>query len=596
MGTLGETAETLPFFNFSLNKVLALEPDSFKRAKIQIILTVIAFSVIKAMFIMPVAFEYAQYRQFFRAVVVVVLFLGLAKVILYRPSSATVISHIMLLSGLAVIWSNLLVYVQYINIFTVQLIFMIILVSYYLIGGARAAYYTALAILPVVYYYITRHITIGHIPISTQELVPEGSDPVIILNFLTFVASHYLYYRAFHQNLQEKEVLNEQLQKNITEVKALAESRSVFLSTMSHELRTPLNGVIGMVHLLKDTATEEQTDKLDILDFSANNLLSVINDVLDYNKSELDKIDLEALPVNLSVLLGQIYAGLKIKASEKGLNLLLNVDSRLENTRVITDPTRITQVIYNLAGNAIKFTDEGTVKIRLKVISNEGGNIHIRFSVSDTGIGISADRQETIFDPFTQASSDTTRKFGGTGLGLAIVKRLLKLFGSSIHLESQPGEGSAFTFSIKFPVCGEEVKIESDFKTETSDLKGLKLLIVEDNAINVLLLEKLLSKWEIETVVAGNGQEALDKLLTGTFDGILMDIHMPVMDGYTATIAIRALSDPLKASIPIIAITASVSNQLYTKITDVGMQDYINKPFQPNQLCKKLNQVFRLVH
>ena len=179
---------------------------------------------------------------------------------------------------------------------------------------------------------------------------------------------------------------------------------------------------------------------------------------------------------------------------------------------------------------------------------------------------------------------------------MAIVKRLLKLFGSAIHLESQPGEGSAFTFSIKFPVCGEEVHIESDFKTETSDLKGLKLLIVEDNPINVLLLEKLLSKWEIETVVAHNGQEALDKLLTRTFDGILMDIHMPVMDGYTATIAIRALSDPIKAGIPIIAITASVSNQLYAKITDVGMQDYINKPFQPNQLGKKLNQVFRLVH
>jgi len=575
---------------------LALEPDSFKRAKIQIILTIITFSVIKAILVTLVAFEYQQYRQFFRALVIVVLLSGLAKVILYRPSSAPVISHILLIAGLIVIWSNLLIYVQYINIFTVQLIFMTTLVSYYLIGGRRAACYTVFAIFPVLYYFITKHLGIGHIAISPQELVPTGGDPVIALNFLTFVAIHYLYYRAFHQNLREKEILNEQLQKNITEVKALAESRSVFLSTMSHELRTPLNGVIGMVHLLKDTALEEQKDKLDILDFSANNLLSVINDVLDYNKSELDKIELEALPVNLPVLLRQIHSGLKIKASEKGLNLVLDIDTGLENARVITDPTRITQIIYNLAGNAIKFTDEGAVKITLKLISNKNDKIHIRFSISDTGIGIAAERHETIFDPFTQASSDTTRKFGGTGLGLAIVKRLIKLFGSTIQLESRLGEGSEFSFSIEFPVCGEEVHIENDSTTETADLKGLKLLIVEDNRINVLLLEKLLSKWQIETAVAGNGQEALDKLLTATFDGILMDIHMPVMDGYTAATAIRALTDPLKANIPIIAITASVSNQLYAKIRKVGMQDYINKPFQPDQLSKKLSQVFKMVH
>jgi len=572
-----------------------MEPDSFKRAKVQIIITIIVFSVIKALIVLPVAYEYGQYRQLFRAIFIIILFFSLIKVVLYRPASVVIISHIMLSSGIVVIWSNLLIYVQHINILTVQLIFMTTLVSYYLIGGIRAACYTALAILPVFYYLLTEYLAIGHLAIPAQELNSSGMDPVILLNFLTFVFSHYLYYRAFHQNLKEKEVLNMQLQNNIAEVKALAESRSVFLSTMSHELRTPLNGVIGMTHLLKDTAIEEQKDKLDILEFSANNLLSVINDVLDYNKSELDKIELEALPVQLGVLLGQIHSGLKIKAAEKGLNLLLDLDPALENLRVITDPTRITQVIYNLAGNAIKFTDEGIVKIGLRVVAIDGDKINIRFSISDTGIGIAQDRQDAIFDPFTQASSDTTRKFGGTGLGLAIVKRLLKLFGSVIQLESLPGEGSVFTFSIEFPLCGEEVHIANAFKADTTSLKGLKLLIAEDNRINVLLLEKLLSKWEIETVVAVNGQEAIDKLLHETFDGVLMDIHMPVMDGYTATRAIRALSDPVKANIPIIAITASVSHHLYTKIRAVGMQDYINKPFQPAQLGEKLSQVFNLV-
>src|SRR5260221_11294348 len=588
--------KNLPFFNFSLSKVLAREPDSFKRAKVQIILTILVFSVIKAVIVVIVAFNYGQYLQLFRAAFVAILFIALIKVILYRPASLLLISHIILLCGLAVIWSNLLIFIQHINIITVQLIFMTTLVSYYLVGGVRAFCYTVLAIFPVFYYFLTSHGVIRHLTIPPQEFVSQGAILIILLNFFTFAIVHYLYYRSFHKNLEEKEELNGQFQKNIAEVKALAESRSVFLSTMSHELRTPLNGVIGMAHLLKDTALEEQKDKLDILEFSANNLLSVINDVLDYNKSELDKIELEALPVNLSLLFRQIHSGLKDNAKERGLDLILDLDSGLENIRVITDPTRITQIIYNLAGNAIKFTDEGMVKVSLKIASKDNGKIRINFLISDTGIGVAPERQEAIFDPFTQASSDTTRKFGGTGLGLAIVKRLLNLFGSTIHLESQLGEGSAFSFPIEFPLCGEEVHIVEDFNIKTTGLEGLRLLIVEDNRINVLLLEKLLFKWGIETVVAWNGQEAVDKLLAENFDGILMDIHMPVMDGYTAAKTIRGLSNPAKACIPIIAITASVSHHLYTKIKEAGMQDYIHKPFQPDEFREKLNQVFKLVH
>jgi CheY-like chemotaxis protein len=178
-------------------------------------------------------------------------------------------------------------------------------------------------------------------------------------------------------------------------------------------------------------------------------------------------------------------------------------------------------------------------------------------------------------------------------LGLAIVKRLLKLFNSTITLESRAGGGTTFYFSIDFAICNEVIQTGADAHTETNVLKGLKLLIAEDNRINVMLLEKLLSKWEITTVIAWNGQEAVDKLLTENFDGILMDIHMPVMDGYNATRAIRHLSDPVKANIPIIAITASVSHHLYAKITLAGMQDYIHKPFQPTQLSEKLIFVFK---
>jgi signal transduction histidine kinase len=580
---------SLPFFNFSLKAVLAREP----RARILIIFTALLFTIIKVLFVIVVASRHGQYLQVSRAVGIVFLFFVLIKILLYRPSTVQALAHVILVIGILALWSNVLIFVHYINIITVQMIFMITMVSYYLIGGVRAAIYTVLSILPVLFYFMMNKGGLIYTPISSQELSSSGTDPVIVLNFITFVITHYIYYHAFKQNLKEKEALNVQLQKNIAEVKALAESRSVFLSTMSHELRTPLNGVIGMAHLLKDSAVEEQKDALNILEFSANNLLSVINDVLDYNKSELDKIELETVQVNLAVLMGKIHSGLSNNATEKGLELVLDVDDRLKNLTVLTDPTRITQVIYNLAGNAIKFTEEGSVKISLQVKTIERDNALILFSVSDTGIGIEPERQEAIFDPFTQASSDTTRKFGGTGLGLAIVKRLLKLFNSTITLESRAGGGTTFYFSIDFAICNEVIQTGADAHTETNVLKGLKLLIAEDNRINVMLLEKLLSKWEITTVIAWNGQEAVDKLLTENFDGILMDIHMPVMDGYNATRAIRHLSDPVKANIPIIAITASVSHHLYAKITLAGMQDYIHKPFQPTQLSEKLIFVFK---
>jgi len=460
----------------------------------------------------------------------------------------------------------------------------------------RAGIYTALAMLPVIYFMVARYVGATYFTDTTEELVPAGRDLIILLNFLTFVLSHYQYYRAFRQNLDEKEALNSQLKINVTEAKALAYSRSLFLSTMSHELRTPLNGVIGMAHLLKDSATADQLDNLNILEFSANNLLSVINDVLDYNKSELDKIELEAFAVNLPALFKQINSGLEMRAAEKGLTLLLDVDATLKDKPVITDPTRITQIIYNLAGNAIKFTDDGSIKISVQVLELGAERVTISFCVSDTGIGIAGERQEAIFDPFTQASSDTTRKFGGTGLGLAIVKRLLKLFGSAIQLESSPGQGSKFTFAIEFELCKQLQSGVVEFKTEMADMKGFRILIAEDNRINVMLLQKLLSKWDIQTVVAGNGQEAVDLMENNTFDAVLMDIHMPIMDGYTATKAIRSLSDPVKANIPIIAVTASVSHNLYIKIMEAGMQDYVNKPFQPDQLFEKLKQLYKPIH
>ncbi|MDB5133077.1 MAG: response regulator [Mucilaginibacter sp.] len=580
--------DRLSFFNFSLKKVLDREPDSFEKAKIKIVFTILAFSVIKSFIAVYAAIVQDQQGRLLRSAFIAVIFLSLTKVLLHRPSAMRIVSHVILLSGLFFIYTNLFVMPEGLTTITIQLIFMTMLGSYYLIGGRLAFVYVAFGILPVLVYLFF----IRNVHTVPDDLSGVGTSVMVMLNFLTFIISHYWYYRAFHESLKEKESLNKQLQVNVIEAKALAESRSIFLSTMSHELRTPLNGVIGMTNLLKDSANDSQKDYLNILEFSAANLLSMVNDVLDYNKSELDKIELEELPVNLSALLQKISSGLQMKAVEKNLSWKLEIDEVLKNRLVVTDPMRLTQIIYNLAGNAVKFTDSGRISISVKVVNQNEHHIYTKFTISDTGIGISPDRQEAVFELFTQASTDTTRKYGGTGLGLAIVKRLLKLLGSDIRLESKLGKGSVFSFVINFPVyIGELTPLAND--AEQTSMKGLKLLIAEDNGINALILEKILTKWDIETVVAVNGQDALTKMANEHFDGVLMDIHMPVMDGYATSLAIRALSDPTKANVPIIALTASVSHNIFTKIKNAGMQDYLTKPFQTELLHEKIQQLYK---
>jgi signal transduction histidine kinase/CheY-like chemotaxis protein len=580
--------ELIPFCNFSLKRVLIQQPDTLKQAQIKIVFTILLFSLIKILIITPLVISEIQNQQLIRIVIVFFLYLALTKYLLYRPLHIKIISHIILLTGIAGIWSNLFYYALHINLITIQFVFMVAFVSYYLVDNRYAFIYSIAAISPVMFYLVITSRTKWKLDAVPKELPSPGFELVVLMNFITIVLVHYLFYRAFRDNVDEKETLNKQLQATIAETKALAESRSVFLSTMSHELRTPLNAVIGMTNLIKDTATEEQTENLDILEFSAVSLLTLVNDILDYNKSENDKIELENLPVQLPTLLHKVCSGLQQKAAEKGIEVLLEVDDKLKDQWVIADPTRLTQIIYNLAGNAIKFTERGTVSVKATAGQENNEQIMVSFSVADTGIGISADRQQVIFEPFIQASADTTRHYGGTGLGLAIVKRLLKLFNSTIELESQPGKGSVFSFTIQFNVYKGKINPVSIYTAVNTSLESLNILIAEDNPINALLLVKLLSKWNIKAIVTNNGREAVDKLLSNTFDVVLMDLHMPVMDGYQATLAIRSLNEPTKALVPIIALTASVSHNIHDKIKEAGMNDYLSKPFQPASLYEKL--------
>lgn len=581
---------TLPFLNFSLNKVLAGERDTFARAKIKIAFLMLTFAIVKIVITIPIAITHHQYIQGSRSGAIFLIFFTLLKYLLYKPQHIRVIAHVVLITGLFVIWSNLVFIIQQLNIVTVQVVVTTVLCSFYLIGDRTAVVYSALSILPVFLFMVITKGTTAGVTIPVQQVVSPVYEITVFLNFISIGAIHYLFYKAYENNVVEKDLLNKQLAIKVAEVKALADAKSMFMASMSHELRTPLNAVIGITDLLKDSASSEQHENLEILEFSTISLLSLVNDILDYHKSENDKIELEAIPINLPGLLNKIFSTLKLKANEKNLQLVINADKGLNELCVVSDPTRLTQIIYNLVGNAIKFTKKGKVELRVKLIQTTTEGIQVQFTVKDTGIGIPLSKLESIFEPFTQASADTTRHFGGTGLGLAIVKKLLLLFNSSIEVESELGKGSRFSFVMNFCVTEPRVS-RPKAKESVAKITHLNVLIAEDNSINAMLLEKMLTNWGIKTFWAANGQEVVNKLKAEEVDLILMDLQMPVMDGYQTALTVRSLTDPIKSHVPIIALTASISSDIYPQVIAAGMQDYLSKPYEAVALYEKLERL-----
>ena len=368
----------------------------------------------------------------------------------------------------------------------------------------------------------------------------------------------------------------------------LNRAKDMFIGVMSHEIRTPLNAVIGMSHLLlDDNPSESQKENLSILKFSAENLMTLINDVLDFTKIETGNITLEKARVDLRDMIFGVTASMQYKAQEKGIYLKSEIATNVPDV-VIGDRVRLVQILLNLVSNAVKFTATGGVDIDLKVIDENKKSVRIRFAVSDSGIGIANNKLNTIFESFKQAEDSTTREYGGTGLGLAISKRLIELHDSRINVDSIPGQGSTFWFTITFdklynPAINNKNNVETGL--------NINVLVVDDNQINRLLINKVLKKWGATADFAENGQEAIDKLeLHKNFDVVLMDIHMPIMGGLEAAGIIRTKTDPYFQKLPIIALTASMLSNQMGEIESAGMNDYILKPFDPTALHLKLSK------
>lgn len=411
------------------------------------------------------------------------------------------------------------------------------------------------------------------------EIIPK----LQIISFLGYISFFFL------QSL----ILSHRVSYQLKKAKAQAEqgliAKSEFLSTMSHEIRTPLNSVIGMSHLLlQNNPRADQAKHLDVMLFSANNLLNIVNDILDYNKIEAGKITFEYTEVDLAATTTNIVAGLRSNADAKEIELKLDIDKNLKN-KVLTDPTRLFQVLTNLVHNAVKFTNAGFVHVVLRVMAQTENEISIEFKIIDSGIGISKDKQRIVFDRFTQADSSTSRSFGGTGLGLAITKSILELQNASLKVISEEGKGSTFYFVQNFTkITTKEIKPESisiNVKDPNS-FTGVNILLVDDNGLNVMVARNFLENWGANVEVADNGMDALSKLEVNKHELILMDLQMPIMDGYETSKEIRRL----KIETPIIALTANLKKDIEEKAFAAGMNDIIVKPFLPEELFQKVKK------
>jgi PAS domain S-box-containing protein len=394
-------------------------------------------------------------------------------------------------------------------------------------------------------------------------------------------------------SLMKGNIALEELMRAKSELEESMRVKEQFMANMSHEIRTPMNAIVGFTELITKTPiTPEQKQYIDAIKTSGENLIVIINDILDFSKIESGKIALEQIEFSVSEVLSTLTELMLPKSVEKNITLSKSIDKRIPD-RLLGDPTRLNQVLINLVGNAIKFTQKGEVKVAVELISDNADLVNLRFSVSDTGIGIPQDKLPTIFEAFTQAAYDTTRKYGGTGLGLAIVKQLIELQGGDVSVKSELGKGSVFTFTIVYRknLSPEVAKKPVQDASETGEFKDLKVLLVEDNALNQLLAKKVLSDWGWKVDVAENGLIATEKAEKGDADVILMDIQLPEMDGYEATRYIRSKLQPPKSTVPIIAMTAHAISGEEEKCFQAGMDGYISKPFNPQKLYLKVASV-----
>ncbi|MGE3616999.1 MAG: ATP-binding protein [Gemmatimonadales bacterium] len=402
-------------------------------------------------------------------------------------------------------------------------------------------------------------------------------------------------FTAYIRDLSERKQRAAELKAAKELAEQSAQAKQEFLANMSHELRTPLNAVVGLTHLLaRTTLTPDQGRYLEGIRFSSDQLLSTINDILDLSKIDSGRIQFETVPFEPVKMVEGVVGSLRFGAEQKGLVLVSVIDPAVPPV-LVGDPVRLNQVLLNLVGNAVKFTERGSVTVTVGVSRRDGERVIVQFAVTDSGIGIAPDRLATIFEPFSQGRTDTTRRFGGTGLGLTIVRQLVELQGGEIAVTSTPGQGSCFTVTLAFGVA-EEIPVPAANAAGEVRLDGVRILLVEDNELNQTVATELLAAAGADVVVAASGLGALGRLRSERFDVVLMDLQMPEMDGFEATIRIRRELGLSERTLPILALSAAGLVEERRRAEAAGMNGFVGKPFRPAELVARIaEQVGRVV-
>jgi PAS domain S-box-containing protein len=370
--------------------------------------------------------------------------------------------------------------------------------------------------------------------------------------------------------------------------------KETFLANMSHELRTPVNGIIGLTNILRKTdVTDQQVGLLDMMETSSRSLLGVINDVLDISKIEAGKFSIIRSVHNVRAIINAAYGLLKFNADEKDIEFLLDIDKDIPES-LIVDSLRLNQIMMNLLSNAIKFTDSGFVRLSVSVQQRLNDKVRLKFSIEDSGIGIPAGRLTSIFESFEQADEDTASRYGGTGLGLTIVKKLVELKGGDLTVSSKVGKGSIFNFTNWFQIATEPIGIQVTTPSKKlQHFTGARVLVAEDNRINQFILAKMLKDWGVIAEMADNGLKLIEKLKADDYDLILMDTHMPGLNGYQAARMIRMDFEEPKRSVPIISLSASAFEHEQLEALASGMNDVLPKPFEPHELHARMLKLLK---
>lgn len=439
-----------------------------------------------------------------------------------------------------------------------------------------------------------------HLITPYPDLSAKNTDLIFSFGTVSFLISIIINFfkSTYEKLLNDIEIKNKELiisEKQAKEEKEKAEkannAKKDFLSVMSHEIRTPLNAIISIINLLEknNEKKDEKENLLETLKDSSENLLALVSNILDFNKIDSSEIKIEEIDFNLKKTIQSIINVYKIQSKERN-NLLSVSFEGFDNFNFLGDSLRISQILINLISNAIKFTQNGSINLKINLIEDNAAKNtgKIYFEIKDTGIGVSKDRIDDIFEKFIQENSTITRKYGGSGLGLSITKKLIELMNSKIELKSEVGVGSTFYFYLELKKSNkpEEAEITMGFE----DLSKINVLLVEDNKINIMVVTKFFDKWKLNYEVAENGLIAVEKFQTNNFNLILMDLQMPEMDGFTATQEIRKKN----MTIPIIALTANSMSEEKEKCLASGFNDYITKPFKADNLRDKIIFFFNL--